>query len=668
MSSHHPSRRGFLVAAVGVPVLSGIAHAGLMMSRRPLVDLVDDAATDQTRSLFAYLQGIQGHGIVFGHQNDTTHGSTFGTPDGRSSDTLSAVGDHPGVFGWDTLILEGKEAPGVVGAAQSENEAAFIQVLQDAHRLGGISTISAHFPNFVNNTNSNDTGGDVVSRILPGGDRHTSFREFLEGIARVCQGTVTEDGTLIPVIFRPWHESNGDWFWWGAKHTTTGAYIELFRFTVEYLRDDCSVHNLLYAYSPGGPLGGGPAEYLRTYPGDQFVDVLGYDSYDRTAGGAEFLSSLLADLRMIVGLADSRGKVPAYTEFGEHGEESRNLGWFTDLLSAISADPVAKRIAYMHTWANWGGTERSYVPFPAHDGGRAHPMLPDFRRYAEDPYTLLAHDVADVFSAKTRTVGNGPFMHLVTPTDRQRVLTTSIVVRARITGAVSPHVFFSADSSPGVEMTYDDDGFWSATWDIDPAWLDNRSVALHVIALINRRSHTDSAVVLLGEKPALPHGWVDDFEGYAGDDVALSEAYTHVNSNTIALTEAHKASGDYGLAYSYDVGAAGYTGIGKAVGQDWSSYTALELWMQGDGSSNGATLQLVADGAYFEHQLGLNDTSATVRIVPFTEFAPAPWDHDHRGQILDAGRLAHVTRFNLYIGQGGDQLTGTVYFDDIRAV
>lgn len=40
------------------------------------------------------------------------------------------------------------------------------------------------------------------------------------------------------------------------------------------------VHNLLYAFSPGGGFGGDEDLCLRTYPGDDFVDVLGYDVYD----------------------------------------------------------------------------------------------------------------------------------------------------------------------------------------------------------------------------------------------------------------------------------------------------------------------------------------------------------------------------------------------------
>ncbi|WP_449436797.1 glycosyl hydrolase [Pedobacter steynii] len=44
------------------------------------------------------------------------------------------------------------------------------------------------------------------------------------------------DGNLVPVIFRPYHEFDGDWFWWGKSHCTTDE----FKFSVE-------VHCFLFA-------------------------------------------------------------------------------------------------------------------------------------------------------------------------------------------------------------------------------------------------------------------------------------------------------------------------------------------------------------------------------------------------------------------------------------
>ena len=55
--------------------------------------------------------------------------------------------------------------------------------------------------------------------------------------------------------------------------------------TVDYLRDSCGLHNVLYAYSPDRSRIDMSSEstceagYLYAYPGDEYVDVLGFDDY-----------------------------------------------------------------------------------------------------------------------------------------------------------------------------------------------------------------------------------------------------------------------------------------------------------------------------------------------------------------------------------------------------
>ncbi|MET7280088.1 glycosyl hydrolase [Kribbella sp. NPDC005582] len=657
--------------------IAGIAASGLQTPARaaetrsslpPAVQIVDDRATPATRSLFAYLQQTQGNGILFGHQHDLSHGFTFDTPTGKASDTKAAVGDYPAVFGWDTLILEGKERPGAPGASEAANTKALSWALEQGDARGGVNTLSAHLPNFVTGGGFYDTSGRVVSQILPGGAKNAAFRAFLDRIAAAVTGARRRDGSAIPVIFRPFHENNGGWFWWGAGHTTSAEYVEIYRYTVEYLRDTKQVHNLLYAYSPNSGFGGDPTGYLKTYPGDEFVDILGYDAYDGTSGSAAWLNGLVKDLGMVVRLADQRGKVAAYTEFGESGPEGGDPQWFTKLLGALEADPLARRVSFMLTWANFGGTNRAYVPYPAHDGVPAHVMLPDFTAFANDPYSVFASGVHGAFFVRTRPVHNAPYLHLVTPTDRQRVTTTQAKVRVRVTGAAAGRIIYSVNDGPGRPLRRDADGFYSADWSIDPSWLDNRKVTLTVKATVHGRVLTDSALVLLGEVPPLAAGWVDDFEGYAGDDLTLSEAYSHVNTNTTALSPRHKSAGSYGLAYGYDFASAGYTGIGKPIDADWSVFSSLQLWLQGDGSGNGATLQLVADGVYFEYNVPLTSTAGQNIVAPFNEFKPAPWDTAHAGAVLDAAHLSKLTAFNLYLGHGdGAPTSGVVYVDDIRA-
>ncbi|THV42948.1 glycosyl hydrolase [Glycomyces buryatensis] len=661
LSSARARRRAVLTAGAAAVAASSLGAPASAEAAATRIRIVDDRATEQTRALFQYLLDMQGQGIMFGHEHSLSDGFTFDAMDGHASDVEATTGDYPAVFGWDTLILNGFQKPGVYGGTVEENIEALTYALETSDARGGINVLSAHLYNFVTGGDFWDTGGRVVGEILPGGSKHADFNEFLDRIAAAVGGAVRSDGSPVPVVFRPFHENNGGWFWWGAGHCTSAEFIEIFRYTVEYLRDVKRVHNLLYSYSPGASFGGDPTNYLKTYPGDEFVDILGYDAYDGSAGSPEWFASTVEDLAMVVGLADERGKVPAFTEFGESGEEGRNPTWFTELLAALADDAAASRISHMLTWANFGGDNRAYVPYPG------HPLEADFVAYHQDPYSLFASDLSGVFDSPTSPVVNPPFLHLVTPTDRQRVTTAETVIRVRTTGGRAKHVTYAVDGGDPVPLCLDDDGFYSATWSIDPSWLDNRSVTLSVTAKVKGKRHTDSALVLLGEVEPLPAGWVDDFEGYAGDDVSLSEAYSHVNANTTALSAEHKAGGSYGLAYSYDFASAGYTGIGKSVNADWTAFSTMGMWLQGDGSTNGATLQIVANGAYFEYNVPLGNTQGQQILAPFTEFAPAPWDTGHADEVLDAEHLANVATFNLYLGHGGGASTGTVYVDDIRA-
>ena len=82
----------------------------------------------------------------------------------------------------------------------------------------------------------------------------------------------------VPVLWRPYHEMNGDWFWWGKSHCTPDEFRALWKFTVSYLRDTAAVHNFIYAFSPDNRFNS-EAEFLERYPGDEWVDMVGMDNY-----------------------------------------------------------------------------------------------------------------------------------------------------------------------------------------------------------------------------------------------------------------------------------------------------------------------------------------------------------------------------------------------------
>ena len=65
------------------------------------------------------------------------------------------------------------------------------------------------------------TTGDVMSRILPGGDLNEVYNGYLDLIAKYAHILAEQN---IPVLFRSLHENNGSWFWWGAAFCDEEGY------------------------------------------------------------------------------------------------------------------------------------------------------------------------------------------------------------------------------------------------------------------------------------------------------------------------------------------------------------------------------------------------------------------------------------------------------------
>lgn len=643
-------------------------------ARKPeKVRISDPEATPETRSLFAFLREQQGEGVLFGHQQTTEFGVTwdeFTETDGIRSDVAAGVGDHPAVFGWDTGHLGYGSSPG--DPTPEENFRATVELIETAHNeIGGIHTLASHMDNFVTGGDFYDTDGDVVTRILPGGDHHAEFNAYLDRVARLAHEVDDRHGNPIPMIYRPFHENAGSWFWWGAAHASAAEYVELFRYTVEYLRDVKGVHNFLYAYSPGGGFGGVADVYMRTYPGDNYVDVFGIDSYDDSGASQQWLGGVVADLGMIARIAEEKGKVSAFTEYGVSGAlkpngQNRNLSWYTAMFDAVKADPWARRSAYMLTWVNFG-TEQFFLPHPATGDLPEHELLPDLRRLHEDPFSVFSGelDLADVYGRKVKAEEHEPFLHVVSPPDGERITTPTTTIRVRLLDAKPALVYYTVEGVRRV-LTYDRaSGYYTGTWHIGEENLTNEVTRLEVTALAPRTRLEVANRVILGAKPPLGPGVVDDFEGHV-DDLALNSEYSPYGSNRISLAA---DNGGKVLRFDYDFSRQTYTGIGKRISGDWSSYTGLSLWLKGDGSGHKLVLQLNAGGVAYEAYPSIEGDVGGVVTIPFADWRPAPWDTGNAHRRITAEDLRNLSQFNIFVNQveGNAVVSGSLYLDDIRA-
>lgn len=343
----------------------------------PDVALVDPEATDESRALFANLRGIAGDQVLFGHQDSLAYGVGWANQAGRS-DVHDVTGAYPAVYGWDVGDIE-------TGADENLDEVDFEAMqrwMREGYERGGVITVSWHMGNPVSGGDAWDTTR-AIHTILPGGEHHGAFTRWLDRFAEF----VGEVGD-IPIIFRPFHEMTESGFWWGGQNVTPQEYVELWQFTVEYLRDRRSVHNLLYAYAPDWQETASEQAYLTYYPGDEYVDVFGYDDYISLISDAT-VPEMTRRLQMIVELAEARGKIAALTETGL--KATPHATWWTGrLLRAITADPVSRRISYVLLWRN-ASEQDHYVPYPG------HLSEPDFVRFYDDPLIVFGDTVPDLY-------------------------------------------------------------------------------------------------------------------------------------------------------------------------------------------------------------------------------------------------------------------------------
>ncbi|XP_046583553.1 mannan endo-1,4-beta-mannosidase-like [Haliotis rubra] len=273
-------------------------------------------------------------------------------------------------------------------------------LIKKAHKRGLISTLSQHLFNPVTGgspwvEDDNGTVLHTVRRLLPGGDFNWKYQKNLDTIADIAHNLTDDQGKLIPVLFRPLHELNGDWFYWGLGNKVQNTEDDLksfYRYIVTYLRDRKNVHNFLYVFSPDKFKD--KTDYLKVYPGDDYVDVIATDFYYKTP--QDKTSDFHTAVKHVVEIAESKNKIAAVSEAGlfNNGIDTETNFWFDKILSAINGDPITRRVAYILTWANQCNDNHCSVWVPY----KGHPAENDFRRYFfNDPMTLFGSDIPNMY-------------------------------------------------------------------------------------------------------------------------------------------------------------------------------------------------------------------------------------------------------------------------------
>lgn len=372
----------------------------------------DDATTPSAAPLRDHLLAnliaqMESPAVMFGQQRFNLTGVN---PDGTSwlaspgqldrSDASSVTGQHPIVMGFDVYDLAIKPAN------WTPTPATHAAAAKHVFASGGIVTLEWHMRGCAATESFNAVGNEACLCKLANDD--TYARQWLidANYAVFADALVAHGLDRIPIIFRPFHELTGNWFWWGEPYWNCAAYVanptvtgevafrRLFRTVVDYLRDERGLDNLLFAFAPA-PFGGANhagagdvARYLAGYPGDAYVDVLGIDLYyaARPSFAAE-TDVFRTYLDTVARAAYAHGKAAALTEVGNTKLATDATAWFTQHLQPLLADA---RMAFALTWEN--RADSYWVPYPG------HPLASDFESFADSDSTLMLGDQAPLYA------------------------------------------------------------------------------------------------------------------------------------------------------------------------------------------------------------------------------------------------------------------------------
>jgi mannan endo-1,4-beta-mannosidase len=366
--------RNLLLLIAGILLISSCS-AGESRKTGP----ADKSATPETVAMLAGLHRAAGEGIMFGHQDDLSYGIGWIYPGGES-DVKRVTGDYPAVYGMDLGDIEHRSEVNLDSVLFADMQT----FVQQVWARGGVLTFSWHVDNPFTGGDSWDISSDrVVASVLPGGDKHEEFRVWLDNLAEFLVSLRDEEGVAIPVIIRPWHEHTGSWFWWGQGLCTPEEFVALWRYTFDYLCGEKNLHNLLFAYSSGGNIENAE-QYLERYPGDDYVDLIGFDYYQMAdATGSSFTGNVSRVLGIVTGAAAAHGKLAALTEAGYEGIPD-SVWWTTAFWPAIKDH----RISYALVWRNAHNKPgHFYAPYP----GQASEK--DFVGFHNIPQTLFQSEV-----------------------------------------------------------------------------------------------------------------------------------------------------------------------------------------------------------------------------------------------------------------------------------
>jgi mannan endo-1,4-beta-mannosidase len=306
----------------------------------PSIHPVTPNASPEAVALLQFLYSISGKAILAGQHCVPLGGST------RLAGVYKVTGRYPAVFGQDFGFSEPGTWDGInfrqqiVDDAIRRHDEGFVIVLM-WHAVRPIEDEPVTFEASVQGKLTDREWRDLLT---PGTDIHERWESQVDVIAwHLAQ--LKNAG--VPVIWRPYHEMNGGWFWWGKKSGDSG-YKQLYRMLFDRLVRFHGLDNLLWVYG-ANELGPTVDPYDAEYPGSDVVDILATDVYHGGFARTDYEAlSALAGAKPIA-LAEV-GAAPPVGVLEEQPRWAWFMTWHDPSVSGDAKDALRAAYDDKRTW------------------------------------------------------------------------------------------------------------------------------------------------------------------------------------------------------------------------------------------------------------------------------------------------------------------------------
>lgn len=349
------------------------------------LSLADPNATLETKALYSNLWVIQQKGFMFGHHDDLTYGRYwYGTEGG--SDTKDVCGDYPAVYSMDFAEMIDDR----YDSKDSQTSTAIkLRCIKEAYDRGMVIIGCIHINNPLTGGDSWDNSSNkVASEILKTGSAtNKKFLAWLDRLAVIASELKGADGKSIPIIFRPFHEHTQSWSWWGTSCTTEKEFIDLWQFTIKYLRDTKGIHNFIYAISPQMDSSKTEEDFYFRWPGDKWVDFIGMDCYQGINN-----SVFTNNLKKISAVSKTKMKPCGVTETGVEGFKTTNY-WTNNILGPMTGRTVSLLVTWRNKYVGTNESDTHY--FSVYPG---HASASDFVKMYKSEVSYFCTDLPDMYT------------------------------------------------------------------------------------------------------------------------------------------------------------------------------------------------------------------------------------------------------------------------------